>query len=92
MFRNTQRIASTLFLVAGLLVAFSVNAQDNATNLRRIVSEFQNNTTVGGSGEIATTPTTAPASAGGAGGLAVYNRTFTIPKSRIPSPIACGPG
>jgi len=76
MFRNTQRIASTLFLVAGLLVAFSVNAQDNATNLRRIVSEFQNNQTVGGVGEIATT---AAATAGGTGGTPVYTKTFTIP-------------
>ena len=76
MFRNTQRIASILFLVAGLLVAFSVNAQDNATNLRRIVSEFQNNQTVGGVGEIATT---AAATAGGTGGTPVYTKTFTIP-------------
>ena len=76
MSRNSQRIASTLFLVAGLLVAFSVNAQDNATNLRRIVSEFQNNQTVGGVGEISTT---AAATAGGTGGTPVYTKTFTIP-------------
>ena len=76
MFRNTQRIASILFLVAGLLGAFPVMAQDNATNLRRIVSEFQNNQTVGGVGEIATT---AAATAGGTGGTPVYTKTFTIP-------------
>ena len=76
MFRNTQRIASILFLVAGLLGAFPVMAQDNATNLRRIVSEFQNNQTVGGVGEISTT---AAATAGGTGGTPVYTKTFTIP-------------
>jgi len=76
MFRNTQRIASILFLVAGLLGAFPVMAQDNATNLRRIVSEFQNNHTVGGVGEISTT---AAATAGGTGGTPVYTKTFTIP-------------
>jgi len=76
MFRNTQRIASILFLVAGLLGAFPVMAQDNATNLRRIVSEFQNNNTVGGVGEISTS---AAATAGGTGGTPVYTKTFTIP-------------
>jgi len=76
MFRNTQRVAGILFLVAGLLVAFPVMAQDNATNLRRIVSEFQNNNTVGGVGEISTS---AAATAGGTGGTPVYTKTFTIP-------------
>src|SRR5439155_22539390 len=77
MFRNTQRIASILFLVAGLLGALPVMAQDNnATNLRRIVSEFQNNHTVGGDGEISTT---AAATAGGTGGTPAYTKTFTIP-------------
>jgi len=59
-----------------LLAAVSVMAQDNATNLRRISAEFQNNQTVGGIGEISTT---AVASAGGVGGTPVYTKTFTIP-------------
>jgi len=59
-----------------LLAAVSVMAQDNATNLRRISAEFQNNQTVGGIGEISTN---AVASAGGVGGTPVYTKTFTIP-------------
>src|SRR5437667_10399211 len=73
-----ERIAvKTLALgVVLLLAAVSVMAQDNATNLRRISAEFQNNQTVGGIGEISTT---AVASAGGVGGTPVYTKTFTIP-------------
>jgi len=62
-----------------LLAAVSVMAQDNATNLRRISAEFQNNQTVGGIGEISTN---AVASAGGVGGTPVYTKTFGTPDER----------
>ncbi len=50
---------------AGLLVAGSLSAEP----LRRLTAEFQNNTSVGGSGEISTTEAATP---NGGGGTVVY--------------------
>jgi len=45
-------------------------------SLQRLSAEFQNNTSLGGTGEVATV---APAAPGGAGGVVVYSKTVEIP-------------
>src|SRR5438105_2177007 len=66
-------LTSALALAAaGLCVAGPVSA----SNLQRLSAEFQNNTSVGGSGEIFTNVPALPA---GGGGVVVYDKTITIP-------------
>jgi hypothetical protein len=48
----------------------------SASNLQRLSAEFQNDATVGGSGEIFTTAAAGP---GGVGGVVVYDKTIKIP-------------
>jgi len=74
MYLDTRTVTGRLFLAAGLVVAISVSAAGDE-NLKRLSAEFQNNTSVGGSGEIFTN---APALAGGAGGLVVYSKTVKL--------------
>jgi len=65
-------LTSALALAAaGLCVAGPVSA----SNLQRLSAEFQNNSSVGGSGEILTN---AAAGAGGTGGVVVYDKTIKI--------------
>ncbi len=47
MSRNSRIVISTLFIVAWLFSASSVQAQDNGSNLRRLSAEFQNSTSLG---------------------------------------------
>src|SRR5438132_5658493 len=66
-------LTSALALAAaGLCVA----GPASASNLQRLSAEFQNNATVGGSGEIFTFAAALP---GGTGGTVVYDETITIP-------------
>lgn len=51
---NSRIVISTLFIVAWLFSASSVQAQDNSSNLRRLSAEFQNSTSLGGFGETET--------------------------------------
>jgi hypothetical protein len=60
----------TMLALSAVLVAVAL-ATANAAPLHRLASNFQNNTTVGGSGEISTT--LAPP------GLLVYSKTLSIP-------------
>ena len=76
MSRNSRIVISTLFIVAWLFSASSVQAQDNSSNLRRLSAEFQNSTSLGGSGEVSTNAAATPS---GGGGLVVYDKTLTIP-------------
>ncbi|PYS18973.1 MAG: hypothetical protein DMG17_04325, partial [Acidobacteria bacterium] len=76
MFRNSRIVISTLFIVAWLVSASSVQAQDNSSNLRRLSAEFQNSTSLGGSGEVSTNAAATPS---GGGGVVVYDKTLTIP-------------
>jgi len=70
--RMRRCLTSALALAAaGLFVAGPVSA----ANLQRLSAEFQNNTSIGGSGEIFTT---LPALAGGAGGTVVYDKTVAF--------------
>ncbi|SRR6266496_3882640 len=66
-------LTSALALAAaGLCVAGPVSA----SNLQRLSAEFQNNSTVGGSGEVFTNAAAGP---GGTGGVVVYDKTIQIP-------------
>ena len=66
-------LTSALALAAaGLCVAGPVSA----SNLQRLSAEFQNDASVGGSGEIATNGAAGP---GGTGGVVVYDKTIKIP-------------
>src|SRR5262245_19784178 len=76
MSRNSRIVISTLFIMALLFSASSVQAQDNGSNLRRLSSEFQNSTSEGGSGETATSVAATPS---GGGGVVVYDKTLTVP-------------
>ena len=76
MSRNSRIVISTLFIVAWLFSASSVQAQDNGSNLRRLSAEFQNSTSLGGSGEVSTNAAATPS---GGGGLVVYDKTLTVP-------------
>ncbi len=73
--RMKHWLTSTLLLAAaGLLVAGSVSADDGGAPRKRLLSkEFQNNTSVGGTGEIFTNVTALPA---GAGGVPIYTKTL----------------
>src|SRR5437870_11651664 len=73
---NSRIVISTLFIVAWLFSASSVQAQDNSSNLRRLSAEFQNSTSLGGTGETATNAAATPS---GGGGVVVYDKTLTIP-------------
>ena len=66
-------LTSALALAAaGLCVAGPVSA----SNLQRLSAEFQNDASVGGSGEILTNAAAGP---GGTGGVVVYDKTIKIP-------------
>src|SRR5438034_3072973 len=66
-------LTSALALAAaGLCVAGPVSAE----NLQRLSAEFQNSSSVGGSGEILTNVAAGP---GGTGGVVVYDKTIKIP-------------
>src|ERR1700757_3763702 len=76
--RQTMRMRYSLtgtmaLAAAGLLAASSVSADEVSGQLRRLSAEFQNNTSIGGSGEISTT---AAAAANGGGGTVVYDKTL----------------
>jgi hypothetical protein len=63
-------------LLAGLVgVALMAGGPVNAQNLLRLSAEYQNQQSLGGSGEVSTT--VAPAANGG-GGTVVYDKTLTI--------------
>jgi hypothetical protein len=67
-------IAFGLVTVSALALLVAGGAsRANAAPLQRMAADFQNNTTVGGTGEISTTAT--PTS----GGLLVYQKTLSIP-------------
>src|SRR5713226_6407796 len=71
-FLMKSRILRGLIMLVLPAVSIAVAlATANAAPLHRLASDFQNNTTVGGSGEISTT--SAPP------GLLVYSKTLSIP-------------
>jgi hypothetical protein len=74
MYRDTRTMIRLILAAAGFVVAVSVGVAADG-NLKRLSAEFQNNSTVGGSGEIFTT---APAGPGGSGGLVVYSKTLNV--------------
>jgi hypothetical protein len=73
--RTRHSLTSALVLAAaGCFVAGSVSAADPSAPPKRLLSkEFQNNTSLGGTGEISTT---AAALAAGAGGTVIYDKTL----------------
>jgi hypothetical protein len=75
-YRYTRTVTTTLLLMGGLLSTSSATAQNNGSNLRRLSAEFQNSTSLGGSGEVFTTAAALP---GGAGGTVVYQKSLTLP-------------
>ena len=62
----------TMLALSGALVVAVITAA-NAAPLQRLVADFQNNTSVGGDGEISTTIRP------NEGGLLVYSKTLSIP-------------
>src|SRR5713226_5994518 len=66
-FRGLTMLALSVALIAGAVT------WANAAPLHRLAADFQNNTSVGGGGEIVTTLTP------GSGGKLVYSRTLSIP-------------
>ena len=66
-FRGLTMLALSVALIAGAVT------WANAAPLHRLAADFQNNTSIGGSGEIVTSAT--PAS----GGLLVYSKALSIP-------------
>jgi hypothetical protein len=73
--RDTLKVASRLSVAAGLAVAVCGAAAGG--NLKRLSAEFQNSSSVEGSGEISTNTA---AGAGGTGGLVVYSKTLKVPE------------
>lgn len=73
LYRHTRTVTSTLALAAaGCLMAGSLSA----AVLNRLSSDFQNSTSIGGTGEISTN---LPAMPAGAGGMVVYSKTVAVP-------------
>lgn len=69
-----KRILRGLIVVSAMAVVTAGSAwRANAAPIQRLAADFQNNTSVGGSGEIFTTTTP------GAGGTLVYQKTLSIP-------------
>src|SRR5213594_4089362 len=73
-FTGPKKWRALLFVAPAILTAASLSADSGL--LRRLSAEFQNNTTVGGSGEILTN---APAAPAGAGGVVVYSKMLEVP-------------
>lgn len=67
-------------LLAGAIAGIAQADKGGVSSLHRLVADFQNNTSVGGTGEIFTTATPLPA---GMGGTVTYTKSVTIPDNTV---------